>query len=82
MNEATQDLIDHAAKENDRWLFIALLVIVILAAGIVWRWMVADREKISKRLTEMTDRHIGVTEKVTEVVANNTAVLHEVRKKL
>jgi hypothetical protein len=30
----------------------------------------------------MTDRHITVTEKLSEVVATNTAVLHEVRKKL
>ncbi len=82
MNEALKETIDHAAKENDRWLFVALLVILLIFIGFIWRWMTADREKISNRLTQMTDRHIEVTEKLSEVVANNTAVLHEVRKKL
>jgi len=82
MNEAATNLIDHASKENDRWLFVALLVLLVLAAIFIWRWIVSDREKLSVRLTEMTDRHITVTEKLSEVVANNTAVLHDVKKKL
>ena len=61
---------------------MALIFILLAAAAVVWRWVTADREKISKRLTEVTDRHIVVTEKLAEVVATNTAVLHEVRKKL
>lgn len=81
MNE-TINTIDHAAMQSDRWLFIAMLVILIIALVIVWRWIISDREKISNRLTAMTDRHIAVTEKLSEVVANNTAVLHQVEKKL
>lgn len=81
MND-TLNAIDRAANADDHWLFVAMLVLLILAAIMVWRWMVSDREKISVRLTEMTDRHITVTEKLSEVVANNTAVLHDVRKKL
>ena len=81
MNE-TISSIDHAAQQNDRWMFIAMLVVLLVVGVIVWRWMISDREKISTRLTEMTDRHIAETEKMIEVVANNTAVLHEVKRKL
>lgn len=82
MNDKLTDTVDHIAKQDDRWLMVAILVIATLGAVVVWRWMVADREKVSARLTQMTDRHIEVTEKLIEVVANNNAVLHEVRKKL
>jgi hypothetical protein len=85
MNEAMNGAmngIDHAAAQSDRWLFITLLFIVIVAMVVVWRWIISDREKISNRLTAMTDRHIAVTEKLSEVVSNNTAVLHQVEKKL
>ena len=77
-----QELTDHAAQQSDRWLFLAMLVVFLGAALLLWRWMVSDREKVSRRLTEMTDRHIAVTERLADVVANNTAVLHQVEKKL
>ena len=78
----TLNAINQASEKSDRWLFIAVLVILGLGAVFIWRWIVSDREKISSRLTEMTDRHITVTEKLSEVVANNTAVLHDVKRKL
>jgi HAMP domain-containing protein len=81
MNEIIQAA-DYASQKSDRWLFIVMLVILLIFAVFVWRWLISDREKIGKRLTEVTDRHITVTEKLSEVVANNTAVLQEVRKKL
>jgi hypothetical protein len=73
---------DHAANQSDRWMFVVTLIIFLCAALAMWRWMLSDREKVSKRLTEMTDRHIAVTERLADVVANNTAVLHQVEKKL
>lgn len=73
---------DHAAAENDRWLLIVFIMVGVTGAVMLWRWMVSDREKLSARLTQITDRHIQVTEKLSEVVANNTAVLHEVNKKI
>lgn len=81
MNEVINQ-INEAAEKSDRWLFIACLVVLGLVGIFIWRWIVSDREKLSKRLTEMTDRHIATTEKVIEVVANNTAVLNRVEKKL
>ena len=70
---------DHAAQETDRWLFICAVVLLIAFALIIWRWIVADRDKLSNRLTEITDRHIESSERLAEVVANNTNALREVR---
>lgn len=81
MNEL-KELTDHASQQSDRWLFIAMLVLVIIALVIIWRWIVADRDKLANRLTEITDRHIAMTEKVAEVVANNTAAFNNFRDEL
>lgn len=84
MSEIT-NIADHAAQQSDRWLFIALLILFILASVVLWRWMVNDREKMEQRLSAMTERHIEgqqklveVVTKNTEVVANNTRVLSDV----
>jgi hypothetical protein len=68
---------DYVAAQSDRWMFVALLIIGLLVCIALWRWMVADREITAKRLTEVTDRHIAQSERLAEVVANNTAALHE-----
>jgi len=78
MSDVT-NTIDHAANQSDRWLFLAALALLIVFALIVWRWMSEDREKISKRLTDITDRHIDSQQKLVEVVTNNTHALHEVK---
>ena len=50
-----------------------------MATVFIWRWMVADREKLATRLTDVTDRHIESVEKMSEVVVNNTHAMNEVR---
>jgi peptidoglycan/LPS O-acetylase OafA/YrhL len=79
MNEIA-NIADHAAQQSDRWLFIATLLLLMGFAILIWRWVIADREKLSKRLTEMTDKHITATEQMAVVVANNTTALHEVKE--
>lgn len=74
--------IDHAAQQNDHWLFLFALAVLGTVLICVWRFMVADREKLGNRLTEVTDRHIKSCENLGEVVAANTAVLERVEKKL
>jgi hypothetical protein len=88
MNDLTK-LADHAAEQSDRWMFAAIFILFVLALGVAWRWMINDREKVSTRLTQVTDRHISAMERFSEVVATNTAalanntdVLHKVDKKL
>ena len=66
---------DYAAQQSDRWLFIAALVVLLGFGFFVWRWIVADRDKLGKRLTEITDKHIESTAQLATVVANNTNAL-------
>jgi len=70
---------DYASQQNDRYLFIVTLLIFLFAGIWVWRWMVADREKLATRLTEITDKHIESTQQLATVVANNTTALQEVK---
>ena len=72
--------IDEAAKQPDRWWVVAMFTVLLAVFVIIWRFMVADREKLGARLTKVTDEHIAVCKSVTEVVANNTQVLREVRE--
>lgn len=77
---------DHAARQSDRWLFVAMLVIFMIAVATMVRWFIGDREKLSVRLTEVTDKHIAhttaQTERMSEVIANNTAALQSNAKAL
>jgi hypothetical protein len=78
MNDV-QGIVDHAAAQNDRWLFLAMLVLSIIGTIFFWRWLTNDREKVAARLTQITDRHITAQEKVVDVVANNTLAMREVQ---
>jgi hypothetical protein len=76
------DAADHAAAQSDHWLFIAALIVLGVVLYAMWRKMVSDQEKLGDRLTDVTDRHIASCESMTKVVANNTAMLERVEKKL
>jgi hypothetical protein len=82
MSDEISKLADHAAQQNDRWLFVFLLIFLLASFGIFFRWLLKDRDAIGKRLTEVTDRHIAVTENLAKVVATNTAIMERVETKL
>lgn len=79
-------LADHAAIQSDRWWVCAVFIVLAIVLVTVWRSLQSDRNKLSDRLTSITDKHISTVEamtaRVTTVVENNTAVLNEVKRKL
>jgi hypothetical protein len=79
MTDEILKVADHAAVQTDRWMLVVVLLAMLAAVVFIWRWMVNDRDKLGRRLTEITDRHIAMGEKMTEVVTNNTEALKEVR---
>lgn len=77
MNEF-QTIVDHASSQSDRWLFLAMLAILLTFVFLAWRWMVSDRESLAKQLAVMTERYIDESKKFCEVVTNNTTVMRQV----
>jgi hypothetical protein len=76
MNDIAK-LTDHAAQQDDRWLFVFLLIFLLCSFGIFFRWLLKDRDAITRRLTEITDKHIDQSSKLAEVVSNNTNAARE-----
>ena len=67
-----QNIVDHAAGANDRWLFIATLLILLGFAGMVIRWLV-------RRLEQQTQAHAVTLEKFGEVLHDCGRVLEDVK---
>jgi ABC-type bacteriocin/lantibiotic exporter with double-glycine peptidase domain len=85
--------VDHAAAMDDRWLFLASLVVFGLFAWVVMRYFVAQHERLIEDHKEARDSY---TESLRGIVAeqsaanaklitcleNNTRVLEECRDEL
>lgn len=81
-------VIDHATGQSDRWLFIALLVVLLIIGYYLWRYM-ADRLKaerdanremaaqMSQTHKEMTAQMIAQAMKMADIAANCSAALRE-----
>lgn len=75
---------DHLANQNDRYLFIFILVVVFALAIWLFRWMIGRIEHQNKLSEDRIERQTvlleglfktanATTEKVAGVVADNTA---------
>lgn len=62
--------IDHAAVQNDRYLFVALLVLVIVAAFLLVRWAITQNVKLNEQARQDGQR-------LATVVEANTAAFRE-----
>ena len=71
------NLIDHASGKSDRWLFIALLVVLLCIGYYLWKYM-ADRLKAERDSNkEMTSQMIAQTLRMADIAANCSAALRE-----
>lgn len=56
------EIIDHAAGMNDRWMFIAILVVFLLALGVAMRWLVnyftKRQDVLETEIRELRDKQI------------------------
>ncbi len=85
--------VDHAAAMNDRWLFIASLVVFGVFAGFVMRYfvrqheqLIADhkeaREAYQESLRGLVAEQSAANAKLIVCLDNNTRVLEECRDEL
>lgn len=77
-------IIDEAAKHDDRWLFIALLVIGLLAVWVIVKYFMAQIAVLSQRIDGIHTEYQGYlrdqNERLSKIIAENTAVLRLVEK--
>lgn len=92
INEAIQ-AVDHAAHQDDRWMFVALLfigmvTIYFLARYFMWqiadlqREIIAVRSEFETHLRSANADMVAALTKSTEVIAHNSAILEQLQRKL
>jgi type VI protein secretion system component VasK len=85
MNEIIT-LTNHAALQSDRWLFVALLVIGLLAIGVLFRYFTARLDALQTRMDSQTAEFVAhlktANQEMLEVIASAKAVIERVERKL
>ncbi len=79
-------IINEAAKHDDRWLFIALLVIGLLAVWVIVKYFMAQIQILSQRIDAIHTEYQGYlrdqNDRLSKIIAENTAVLRLVEKNI
>ena len=79
-------LVNEAAKHDDRWLFIALLVIGLLAVWVIVKYFMAQIQILSQRIDSIHREYQGYlrdqNERLSKIIAENTAVLRLVENRI
>ena len=91
--ESAIQAVDHAAKQDDRWLFLALLVMGILTVALLARYFVRQIAALQREIASVrTDfethlksanaEMVAALTKSSEVIAHNSTVLEQLQRKL
>jgi len=92
INEAIH-AVDHAAHQDDRWMFVALLVIGLVTIYFLARYfmrqiaelqreIVAVRSEFETHLRTANADMVAALTKSTEVIAHNSALIEQIQRKL
>lgn len=85
--------VDHAAHQDDRWMFVALLVIGLVTIYFLARYFMRQIAELQREIgsvrsdfethlkTANADMVAALT-KSTEVIAHNSAIIEQITKKL
>ena len=85
--------IDHAAHQDDRWMFVALLVIGLVTIYFLTRdfmrqiaelqqEIAAVRTEFETHLRTANADMVAALTKSTEVIAHNSAIIEQIQRKL
>ena len=79
-------IITEAAKHDDRWLFIALLVIGLLAVWVIVKYFMAQIQMLSQRIDAIHNEYQAYLREqnahLSKIIAENTAMLARVEKRI
>lgn len=70
-----QRIVDHAAAKDDRWLFLAMLALMIVAATVIIRWMAAWNRSLFDECKKQTEELKVVVITNTQALTQNSASL-------
>ncbi len=78
------NIVNHAAQQSDRWLFLGILLLLIVAGVAAMRYLVRRNEMQSDRMhtafeknTAMQVQLAGIIEKNTHALERSTDVVEE-----
>ena len=85
--------VDHAAHQDDRWMFVALLVVGMVTIYFLARYfmgeiaelqreIVAVRSEFETHLRTANADMVAALTKSTEVIAHNSALIEQMQRKL
>ena len=85
--------IDHAAHQDDRWMFVALLVIRLVTIYFLTRYFMrqiaelqleiaAVRTEFETHLRTANEDMVAALTKSSEVIAHNSAIIEQIRNRL
>ena len=92
INEAIH-AVDHAAHQDDRWMFVALLVVGMVTIYFLARYfmrqiaelqreIVAVRSEFETHLRTANADMVAALTKSTEVIAHNSMIIEQIQRKL
>jgi hypothetical protein len=85
--------VDHAAHQDDRWMFVALLVIGLVTIYFLTRYFMrqiaelqqeiaAVRTEFETHLRTANADMVAALTKSTEVIAHNSAIIEQIKDRL
>jgi predicted Holliday junction resolvase-like endonuclease len=85
--------IDHAAHQDDRWMFVALLVIGLVTIYFLTRYFMRQIAELQREIASVRsdfETHlktanadmVAALTKSTEVIAHNSAIIEQIQRKL
>lgn len=91
--DETLKTIDHVSSQDDRWMFIALLVIGLITIRFLTRYfmrqvadlqreIVATRTEFEQHLKTANAEMVAALTKSSEIIAKNSAILEQIYQRL
>ena len=68
-------VVDHMANQSDRWLFIGLLLVVLMSAGWLFKWLISRHDGMATRHEELIKQVVAVVAENKGVIEKNTSAL-------
>jgi hypothetical protein len=87
------EAVDHAAHQDDRWMFVALLVVGMVTIYFLVRYFMGEVAELQKEIAAVRTEFetylrtanadmVAALTKSTEVIAHNSAIIEQIQRKL